>query len=601
MDPLDFLDCDELLRFFHCNKTELSIMENPQTFLSQLRDYDLIPEERYKRVSRMKSKENMKRSLYDLLDWLEREQSEHIRVFWSCVFKEAIINLYPTLRLLHRSLMDVSFRFNAQLPDKLEKEETDKRKRRKNSEEEEEEQVNSSKKKRKKRSRSECDDDLQPGPSSESTPAQKKKSKKICFSSPLKKGERSDFWNWPFYKYQLPVTCGHQGGSLSRDRLAKGEKCIWFEKQWRTPGEFEKLGGKQSSKNWKLSIRCLGIPLGKLIKEGNLKLASYRGRQGKAKRSLFPPDLVTTVSEGEEDDDSEDDEDDVENQENQVSSSNEGKCADEDRETEEQTEQQPDSSKKVFKVTCGDVAGTLHHKRFGSGTCGKSIRTETSWMTPVDFVKEASCQTDATWKKDIKVEGKPLGVLIEENQKNDDECCVCKSEGEAQLVVCDHCPRSFHQKCHLPRVDDATLGDDRPWMCTFCIFRTTQEWRYSDEMEMEAAKSRSISRHMLECQYLLLFLYSADEEQTFALDPRLYLENYSRVVQTPMWLGKIADKLHKSEYQTVGEFVSDILLIFTNCASYNHANAEFLAQGDRLMELFNGEFKKVFNICGQPD
>lgn len=48
------------------------------------------------------------------------------------------------------------------------------------------------------------------------------------------------------------------------------------------------------------------------------------------------------------------------------------------------------------------------------------------------------------------------------------------------------------------------------------------------------------------------------------------LENYSSVIQTPMWLEKVADKLQEKEYNTVGEFVSDIQLIFTNCASYNH-------------------------------
>ena len=47
------------------------------------------------------------------------------------------------------------------------------------------------------------------------------------------------------------------------------------------------------------------------------------------------------------------------------------------------------------------------------GTAGKSIRTETSWMSPVEFVKAASCQTDGSWKKDIKYDGKPLGDLTE--------------------------------------------------------------------------------------------------------------------------------------------------------------------------------------------
>ncbi|XP_056256950.1 nuclear body protein SP140-like protein isoform X1 [Seriola aureovittata] len=624
MDPLDFLNPEQLLLFFHCHKTELSCMQNPLTFLSQLKDYNLIPDDRYQKVRRMKSKDNVQKSLYEILDWLERERSEHITLFWTCVFKETIINLYPTLRLLRNSLMDGSFPFNTQLPEKLEKEETDDRKRKKLSEEEEE-QVKSTKKKRNLRSRSACDDEeLQPGPSSQLTPGQKKKSKKICFSSPLKKGEQSDFWNWPLYKSQLPVTCGLQKGSLSRDRLAKGEKCILCEKQWFTPTEFEKLAGKSSSKNWKLSIRCSGTPLGKLIKEGHLESGSYKGKHKKTKRSLFPSDDVVTVSEGEEeeDDENEDDEVDLENQEDQASSSGEGNCTDEDGETEEHSERRPEGSKTVFKVTCGGVAGTLHQKRFGSGTCGKSIRTETRWLSPVEFVKEASSLPDASWKKDIEVDGRPLSVLIEakilrihsllcscrlcspdhidlENQKNDDECYVCKSEEAAELVVCDHCPRAFHQRCHLPQVDDATLRDSSLWMCTFCVFQTNHKCRYSDKMEMKSAMLRNISQHMLECQYLLLFLYSADEEQNFALDPNLYLENYSTVIQTPMWLGKVVDKLQTKEYQTVAEFVSDIQLIFSNCASYNHANVEFLAVGDRLKELFNGEFKKVFNICEQ--
>ncbi|XP_049926307.1 nuclear body protein SP140-like protein [Epinephelus moara] len=100
-------------------------------------------------------------------------------------------------------------------------------------------------------------------------------------------------------------------------------------------------------------------------------------------------------------------------------------------------------------------------------------------MTPKEFVKEASCSdADATWRKDILYEGEPLSVLIEEkilrihlllckcrlckpdsedldNQKNDDECCVCKDAGV--LVECDHCPCSFHQRCHLPHVEDDIL------------------------------------------------------------------------------------------------------------------------------------------------
>lgn len=611
MDPLDFLESDELLRFFHCHKTEMSCMENPHTFLSQLRDYNLIPEDRYKKVSRMKSKDNMKKGLYGILDWLEKERSQHIQVFWRCVFKETIMNQYPTLRLLRKSLMDGSFHFDTQLPENVEKEETDKRKRKEPSEDEEgvEKQASSVKKKR-KRNRSVCNsEEEQPGPSSQLTTGQKKKSKKICFSSPLKKGEKSEIWTWAIYKSQLPVTCGVQKGMLNKDRLAKGEKCILVEKQWITPNEFERLAGKKNCKNWKLSIKCMDTPLIKLIQEGHLKSVRYKGGSKKAKKSLFPSETSIPVSDEEEDED----------QEDQESSSERESSPDVTDEEEEQPESSHNSGETVFKVTCGTIAGTLHKKRFASGRCGKSIRIETSWMSPEEFVKEASTQTDTSWRKDILWEGKPLSVLIEaeilkihsllctcklcspdhdelENEKNDDECFICKSEEEEKLVVCDHCPRSFHQKCHLPHVEDTVLGDDRPWMCTFCVFRMTQQWRYADELERTAAMSHQISRHMLECQYILLCLHSADERQVFATNPSLYLRDYTTVIKTPMWLGNVADKLQKNHYQTVGEFVSDVQLIFTNCASYNKGNAEFLAMGVRLKELFDVEFKNAFNI-----
>lgn len=48
MEALDFLEEKQLLRFLHLKKTELSCMENPLTFVCQLRDYNLIPEEQYK-------------------------------------------------------------------------------------------------------------------------------------------------------------------------------------------------------------------------------------------------------------------------------------------------------------------------------------------------------------------------------------------------------------------------------------------------------------------------------------------------------------------------------------------------------------------------
>ncbi|KAM3599074.1 uncharacterized protein V6R79_026387 [Siganus canaliculatus] len=564
-DRLDFFENKELIQLFHCSKTEISCLEKPGIFIRQLRDHDLVPEDEYKRMNRMKSKEDLMNALYDLLDWLERERSQDIKLFWKCVFKETMLNHYPDLRTLHNDLMNGSFDFGTELPKQKE--------------------TKSAKQKRKLRSKRACDDDDNEGNAGPSTPVtrRQKKKPKIHSSSTLKKQEKGDLWTRRYRKKYLPVSCGDQKGTLHRERLAKGEKCISVDKQWFTPTEFERFSGKQSYKNWKMSIRCHGIPLGKFIEEGHLKVGRYTRSCKK-----FASDRASTGEEGR---------------------------------SGEKNEQQPEanqgSSKNVFKVTCGAVAATLHQKRFASGSQGKSIRTETCWMTPLEFAMEALGQRDVSWRKDIECEGQPLHVLIEdgklvmhsvccdcslckpdsedlEDEKNDDECCICKRG--VNLVMCDQCPHSFHQKCHLPHVDDRILGDDSTWLCTFCVFRSNQQYFYRDEQTMEAAMSRQISQHMLECQYLFLHLCCADADQTFAEDPNLYLSDYSTVVKTPMWLRKIADKLQEQRYQTIGEFVSDVDLIFTNCASYNRGNAEFLAYGNRLKELFDGEFKKVFNI-----
>ncbi|XP_061556933.1 nuclear body protein SP140-like protein isoform X1 [Phycodurus eques] len=682
---MDFPGDEELRRFFHCSKTEMSCMGNPQTFIRQLRDYDLIPEKFYKKVDRTKSKEALKKALYDILDWLERERPRSIKMFWRCVFKETIINQYPTLQQLSKSLKDGSFYLDTQLFNSKPQAETDVRKRKEPSEDEniewrqeipvskkkcknnmcgEKEQPSQSSlspnkslfnnkgqvetdvgerkapseddivqrreeipvpKKKKQKNNNVCGEKEQPSQSSlsskksqfntkgqeetdvgkrkktsedenvasrqeipvpktkntqknnnkckeEKEPSQSSstpKKTKIRFSSPVK-GAKNEIWMWPIYKSNLPVTCGNLKGTLNRDGLRKGEPCIFFNKQWVTPPEFEKLGGKGCNKNWKISTRCMNTPIAKLLKAGHLKSANFK--QKNAKKLLFSTDNGT------------------------ISDSNhefESKEA-----SEVQPKEMPTSSHTtntdawVLNVTCGALAGKLYKKRFASGICGKSIRTNTCWMTPADFVKEAFNDNDASWKKDILWEGQPLGVVIHEEQKNDDECYVCKCDGD--LVVCDQCPRSFHPKCHLPHIDNSILSDNRTWMCTFCIFTTTQGWRYSDQLESDIVLSKQISKHMLGCQYLLLYLFSADDEQLFATNPCVHLNDYTAVVETPMWLRKIAEKIQKNDYCYVAEFVYDVQLIFSNCDLYNKDNPYFLTEGSRLKRLFDEEFKKAF-------
>ncbi|XP_045570912.1 nuclear body protein SP140-like protein isoform X2 [Salmo salar] len=606
MDPLDFLTDKQLLQFFHCSRTEMSCMEQPHTFLNQLRDHHLIPEEMYKKLIRCRSKELREKGVYQVLDWVEAERPDSIKVFWNCVFKDHLLLQYPTLRLLRNRLLDGSFTFYEKLLEKMEKEEEEEDKKKKASadgEEEEEEEEEEKKTGRKKRNkRSESAEKGKPSTSTQSTPSQKRKVRRLKYYSPFWEGEKSDIWTWPIYKIQLPVTCGDKEGMLIRNKLATGERCIVVQGRWFTPSGFEEFGGKKSSNNWKYSICCRDTTLAELIQ---------------AKRALFPfNQSAGSITESEEDDDDDEEEEEEEAEQER-----------EEGERGEQANTAGESStgrshcgvkKSVFKVTCGAISGMLHNNRFASGSCGKSIRTDQRWMTPVEFVTVGSALEDPSWKKDIQWDGKPLSVLIERkilvihsllckcnlcsstakdrhDQDNDDDCFICR-RSQGSLICCDECPRSFHQRCHLPNVDDAILGDDCPWMCTFCVQRTSQSWRYPKQMTYQEALTCRISDHLLECQYLLLCLYHADEDHIFVKDPCINVRNYTSVIKTPIWLDRVVEKLQQNLYQTVQHFVSDVLLIFTNCATFNRDNAEFRGMGERLKVLFEREFKSTFSI-----
>ncbi|CAN9505863.1 unnamed protein product [Ophioblennius macclurei] len=601
-DPLEFILDEELLQTFHRQKTTMSCMDNPQTFLNQLRDHKFVPEDKYEKVSRMKSRERIKQSIYEILDWVANKRSKDIRRFWKCVFNDVVLNEYPTISKLHRSFLDGSFRSATQLAQTADEEAGDSNKSGQLSENEKK-QKHSVKRKRKRKSESD-DAQEQPGPSSLATPTKTKKSQKVIYSSPLKKGEKGEIWNWPIYKSHLPVTCGDQKATLQRERLAKGEKCIWVNEQWLTPNEFEKLGGKERNKNWKYSIRCEEIPLGTLIKEGHLKCSRRKKGSKRTKKSL--PAVPLLITDSEEDDVDEETSNDDEEPQSSADEEEDAACHD-------------DESQKFFNVTCGALTGKLYKERFATGSCGKSIRTETSWMTPKDFAKKGLDQTDILWRRDVQWEGKPLSCLIEKailrihasdcsckhcepdeddqkNQENDDECWVCRSNHSEDVVVCDYCPRAFHQKCHLPHIEDCQLSDDGPWKCTICAFERSQGGRDTDTVDKNGVMSYQMPQYTQECRFLILSLCGADEKQRFATNPSLYLRNYSSFIRNPMWLSKVADKLQNNKYQTVGQFVSDVQLIFTNCAEYYASDEDICAIGEKLKQLFERQFMTAFNV-----
>ena len=68
----------------------------------------------------------------------------------------------------------------------------------------------------------------------------------------------------------FPVACRSAQGTLYKSRLGSGKKgrCIKVNNDWMTPWEFESLGGRSGSKDWKRSIRYQGRPINDLMMAG---------------------------------------------------------------------------------------------------------------------------------------------------------------------------------------------------------------------------------------------------------------------------------------------------------------------------------------------
>jgi len=75
------------------------------------------------------------------------------------------------------------------------------------------------------------------------------------------------------YGEYLPVSCAENEARFYLNRFARGSigRCALFKSRWITPNEFQAVSGRQSSKDWKRSIRLKGRCLKEYISQGLFK------------------------------------------------------------------------------------------------------------------------------------------------------------------------------------------------------------------------------------------------------------------------------------------------------------------------------------------
>nr|XP_028586580.1 autoimmune regulator isoform X1 [Podarcis muralis] len=71
-------------------------------------------------------------------------------------------------------------------------------------------------------------------------------------------------------------------------------------------------------------------------------------------------------------------------------------------------------------------------------------------------------------------------------QKNDDECAVCRDGGE--LICCDGCPKAFHLTCLVPPLTEIPSGT---WRCDSCSSGQSKQYRCNGEESSRNALSQT--------------------------------------------------------------------------------------------------------------
>ncbi|KAK5894255.1 hypothetical protein CesoFtcFv8_010967 [Champsocephalus esox] len=162
---------------------------------------------------------------------------------------------------------------------------------------------------------------------------------------------------------------------------------------------------------------------------------------------------------------------------------------------------------------------------------------------------------------------------------NEDWCAVCINGGD--LLCCDRCPKVFHMKCHVPTIKIFPTGD---FLCTFCRSLTTPEIEYCDESTRNPEEQGLSPEDQRKCERLLLHIYCHELSVGFREPVLSSVPNYYKIIKKPMDLKKVKKRLQlrsSQHYQSVQEFVSDMRLVFTNCANYNEMS--------RIIQVYDEE------------
>lgn len=184
--------------------------------------------------------------------------------------------------------------------------------------------------------------------------------------------------------------------------------------------------------------------------------------------------------------------------------------------------------------------------------------------------------------------------------ENEDFCAVCLNGGE--MLCCDNCPKVYHLSCHVPALLSFPVGE---WVCTLCRNEKKPEVEYDCD-NVRYSRDNKIEEGMLphldpcnqrKCEKLVLSLYCNSLSVPFQEPVSPLARHYYQIIKRPMDLSIIRKKLQKRHiphYSTPEELVSDIRLMFWNCAKFNYEDSEVAEAGRNLEVIFEDLLKEAY-------
>lgn len=179
-----------------------------------------------------------------------------------------------------------------------------------------------------------------------------------------------------------------------------------------------------------------------------------------------------------------------------------------------------------------------------------------------------------------------------EDDPNEDWCAVCINGGD--LLCCDRCPKVFHMKCHVPTIRIFPKGD---FLCTFCRNLIKPEIEYCDDSRKGSGEQSLSPEDQRRCERLLLHIFCHELSVGFREPVPSSVPNYYKIIKQPMDLKKVKKKLQlrsSQYYKTTQEFVSDMRLVFKNCAKYNEVGSEMEISGKAVSLYFEEKLQEMF-------